>query len=180
LKPQEWRQFLNAIGPPGRETDHAAPAAARHCLARTRAACQGRGLLSGDATSTLSGKLKALWAAYWGEELRRDPVQATYFGEHRYDDRLPDPSVEARTALVARHRPTPEAARALDPSALSADERIDREVLLFLLDDLLEGEPYRDFLIPLTQQKGLRLSFAQAANFHPTGTNSAWVRPMRR
>src|SRR5262249_51374707 len=128
------------------------------------------GLISGDAASTPSGKLRALCAAYWDEELRRDPLQATYFGEHRYDDRLPDPSVAARTALIARHRATRDATRALDPSALSADERIDREVLLFLLDDLLEGEPYRDFLIPLTQQEGLHLSFAQAVNFHPIGT----------
>jgi uncharacterized protein (DUF885 family) len=128
------------------------------------------GLVSGDAASTPSGKLKVLCAAYWDEELRRDPLQATYFGEHRYNDRLPDPSVAARTTLIARHRATRNATRALDPSALSADERIDREVLLFLLDDLLEGEPYRDFLIPLTQQEGLHLSFAQAVNFHPTGT----------
>ena len=82
------------------------------------------GLLSGDAASTPSGKLKALCAAYWDEELRRDPLQATYFGEHRYDDRLPDPSVEARTALIARHRTTHDAAGALDPDLEAVGGRV--------------------------------------------------------
>jgi len=128
------------------------------------------GLISGDAAATPSGRLRAIFAGYWDDDLRRDPLQATYVGEHRYDDRMPDPSVEARTALIARHRATRDALRALGTAGLSAVERIDRQVLLFLLDDLLDGEAFRDFLIPMTQQEGLHLQFAQAVNFHPTGT----------
>ena len=94
------------------------------------------GLTTGDAASTPGGRLKALFAGYWDDELRRDPLEATYVGEHRYDDRLPDPSLAAREVLVAKHRTTRDALRAVDPSGLSVDERIDREVLLFTLDDL--------------------------------------------
>ena len=138
------------------------------------------GLISGDAASTPGGRLKALCATYWDEELRRDPLEATYVGDHRFDDSLPDPSTEAHRALIARLRATAEALRAIDPCGLSVDERIDRDVLLFTLDTLFEGEPFAEHLIPMTQQEGLHLKFAQAVNFHPTGTVGDFENYLRR
>lgn len=138
------------------------------------------GLVSGDASGTPSGRLKAIFASYWDDELKRDPLEATYVGEHRFDDRLPDPSLAAREALVARHRATRDSLRAIDPAGLARDERIDREVLLFTLDDLLEGERFRESLIPMSQQEGLHLKFAQAVNFHPATTIGDMTNYFRR
>lgn len=128
------------------------------------------GLVSGDAAATPGARLKALFAIYWDDELRRDPLDATFVGEHRYDDRLPDPSTAARQALAAKHRRTLDALRGIDPAGLSEDERIDRDVLLFILDTWLQGEAFHEHLIPLTQQEGLHLKFAQSVNFHPAAT----------
>ena len=43
-------------------------------------------------------------------------------------------------------------------------------MLLTTLDDKLAGERFRDHLIPISQQEGLHLKFAQSVNFHPVAT----------
>jgi uncharacterized protein (DUF885 family) len=49
--------------------------------------------------------------AYWDASLQADPTQGTVYGERRYDDRLPDISVEGRAATVARFEELLAAAR---------------------------------------------------------------------
>jgi prolyl oligopeptidase len=126
--------------------------------------------LGGDASKDPSQRLKAIFHDYWVDELRTDPLEATFVGDHRFDDRLGDPSDAAHRAKVERDRAARDALRGIDPAKLSADERIDRQVLLVTLHDRLEGERFRGHLIPLTQQEGLHLKFAQSVNFHPVGT----------
>ena len=41
---------------------------------------------------------------------------------------------------------------------------------MVMLDDKLEGVRFRNVLIPITQQEGLHLKFAQSVNFHPVAT----------
>lgn len=80
-----------------------------------------------------------------GSYLAADPVAATYLGDHRFDDQLPDPSPDAATARSAQLR---EQLAALDTVAgADAAERVDAEVLrtvqraeLFDLDELREAE----------------------------------------
>ncbi len=77
--------------------------------------------------------------------LAYDPAGATYLGDHRFDDRLPDPSPSAATARAAELR---EQLAGLDAAEVSdVAERVDAEVLrtalraeLFDLDVLYEGE----------------------------------------
>jgi hypothetical protein len=40
-------------------------------------------------------RLHALFEAEWERGLREDPLQATYLGDHRFDDRWPDVSAAA-------------------------------------------------------------------------------------
>src|SRR4051812_6684706 len=89
--------------------------------------------LGGDAADNPRTKLKAIFSAYWDDELRNDPLEATFEGDHRFDDRLPDPSDAAQKTRLARNRATREALARIDPAALTAEERIDREVLLAIL-----------------------------------------------
>jgi uncharacterized protein (DUF885 family) len=68
------------------------------------------------------------------------PVHGTMAGYHLVDDRWPDLSEEgrlARLALYARHRA---AADSLDQSDLSPDERVDRAILVELLERLRFGD----------------------------------------
>jgi uncharacterized protein (DUF885 family) len=128
------------------------------------------GFIGGEGTSSPSQQLKTLFAEFWAEELRSDPLEATFIGDHRYDDRLADLSEPAYESRLERHRDHRQALGRIDPAKLSADERIDREVLLTTLDDKVEGERFRGRLIPITQQDGIHLKFAQSVNFHPSAT----------
>src|SRR6266536_318337 len=74
-----------------------------------------------------------------------DPAAATYLGDHRFDDRLPDPSPSAATARAAQLREQLDALDAAETSDVA--EQVDAEVLrtalraeLFDLDVLREAE----------------------------------------
>ena len=50
-----------------------------------------------------SRKLRDLASAYWTDLLRTNPIEATVFvGDHRFNDRLDDPSPEAYQAWLDR------------------------------------------------------------------------------
>jgi uncharacterized protein (DUF885 family) len=75
--------------------------------------------------------LAALADRYWDTAMEAMPTTATLLGDHRFDDRLEDPSREEEDRLIARLDVIVADAQALDPSALSASEEITRRVLLF-------------------------------------------------
>ena len=64
------------------------------------------GLIGGDSAQAPGFRLQALFAAYWLDELRSDPLEATFNGDHRFDDRLADPSDAAHVARLQRDRAT--------------------------------------------------------------------------
>ena len=69
-----------------------------------------------------------------------EPIAATAIGDHRHDGRWPDVSAagrEARLAFIDRWRAT---FRGLDPSAMTPDEAIDRDLILSELDAMEFGE----------------------------------------
>lgn len=130
----------------------------------------GSEFLGGDVGQRPRGRLKAIFAEFWDDELRSDPLEATFVGDHRYDDRLADVSEAAHEARILRDRQHREALAGIDPQSLSPTERVDREVLLTTLDDRLEAERFRNHLVPISQQDGIHLKFAQSVNFHPVAT----------
>ncbi len=127
-------------------------------------------LLDGDGGATPSARLKALAVAYWDGQMRDDPLDATFRGDHRFDDRLPDTTEAAVVARLERLRKLRDAVKAVDPSRLNPDEKVDREFLHFLFNDALDAAPHRGHLVPFNQQNGLPLQFAQSVNFHPAST----------
>jgi uncharacterized protein (DUF885 family) len=76
-------------------------------------------------------ELKRLGDEYWEYTLEVSPTQALMLGDHRYGDRHEEISREAEDRHIARLRRFADAAEAIDPADLSADERISRDVLIF-------------------------------------------------
>ena len=136
-------------------------------LAATAPATAG---LLGDAAEGPGPKLKALIAAYGDAEMRDDPLDATFRGDHRFDDRLPDATLAGHDAKVARRRATLAALEDIDPAGLGAEEQVERELLQYTLESRLGYEPFRDYLIPVTHLIGLPLDFADNAGFQPAAT----------
>ncbi|MBV8170353.1 MAG: DUF885 family protein [Candidatus Eremiobacteraeota bacterium] len=77
---------------------------------------------------------------YLAESEQRDPLFADSIGIHTYDDRLPDLSPSAQEASYAWERDWRARFVALDPAALTQDERADLRALTDAIDaDLLEA-----------------------------------------
>jgi hypothetical protein len=51
---------------------------------------------------TCAEALADLFAAEWEDRLQADPLLATYYGDHRWDDRLPDVSPAAQEERIRR------------------------------------------------------------------------------
>src|SRR5262245_8503133 len=79
--------------------------------------------------------------------LESDPRLASYVGEHRFDDRLPDLSPGAVAERVAMLKEAADALAGIDPDAFDAEEQVDHAILsarveraLFELTDVREHE----------------------------------------
>jgi uncharacterized protein (DUF885 family) len=92
-----------------------------------------------DVSTTVDGLLN--------EYFRLQPADATGFGEHAYDHHWPDLTGEGHAAWSAWLREAEGRVQAIEPGELSADEAIDRRILLenlaamrFFADELREPE----------------------------------------
>jgi uncharacterized protein (DUF885 family) len=109
-----------------------------------------------SAASRATHSLHALFDSTWQRELHDDPLNATYLGDTRYNDRWTDESV---AAIEARHRD--------DVATLAALKRIPRKVLPVaeqLNYDLFEREyaqrlrvwPFKPWLYGINHQGGIQ------------------------
>ncbi|HEY0713105.1 MAG TPA: DUF885 domain-containing protein, partial [Polyangia bacterium] len=74
--------------------------------------------------------LSELAALYWERRLQADPIEATLLGDHRFDDRLPDPSPAANQAVIDALGALASEVRHIDEAALAARDRVTRAALL--------------------------------------------------
>ncbi|MEV6598046.1 DUF885 domain-containing protein [Actinoplanes sp. NPDC051346] len=79
--------------------------------------------------------------------LDSDPALATYAGDHRYDDRLPDHSSGAVAERVTMLRDAADALAGVDPDAIGQQDQVDHAILsavvergIFELSDVREHE----------------------------------------
>jgi uncharacterized protein (DUF885 family) len=80
------------------------------------------------------------FAAFLDAFVAMEPIAATAIGDHRHDGRWPDVSAagrEARLAFIERWRAT---FSGVDPSAMTPDEAIDRDLIVSELDAMEFGE----------------------------------------
>ncbi len=134
----------------------------------------------GEATGPAGQRLWEIIAAYWTDLLKTHPLEATIFvGDQRFSDRLDDPSVEAYQHWLDRLEATQTALNMIDPRALPAEERLDREILQATIQSRLQARRFGDHLVPLApivryasdlHFPDLHLLFAQLGEFHPAAT----------
>src|SRR5690606_11401661 len=75
-------------------------------------------LLAGLAHADPRAELRALFDAEWERGLRENPISATFFGDARYNDRLPDASLAAVAASQEADRAALGKLKAIDRAAL--------------------------------------------------------------
>jgi uncharacterized protein (DUF885 family) len=70
----------------------------------------------------------------WEDLLALQPTTATMYGDHRFDDRLEDPSSAGRAAVLARVCQARDEAMTVPESELSAEDRITQDMLVIAAD----------------------------------------------
>ncbi len=120
------------------------------------------------ADRTSAARLHALFDAAWEDSMRRHPPWATYMGDHRYGDKLPDASPQAEAAGHAETARQLQAARTIDQRALGST---DRTSLALFIHGLEEAQVFE----PLVGWR--RLSLGATGGFHTEFTGLLQVSP---
>ncbi|WP_425502902.1 DUF885 domain-containing protein [Pseudomarimonas arenosa] len=120
------------------------------------------------ATAT---QLDALYAEFWEASLKLNPVQATFTGDNRYNDQLPNFfSAEFRQQTKAFAEQWLAKVEALDPSGLDSSARISYDIFVNDLKQQLEGERYPRWMLPINQ-------FGSVFSFLPQLGSGAGAQP---
>ncbi len=104
-------------------------------------------------------KLDSLYEAYHEFILREFPESASLNGDHRYDDRLTDYSLEARKTRLQSIQQFMKVASSVEERELGEAARLNRDLFLWDLDRWIRSEEWQEYLMPLSQQSGVHLDF---------------------
>ncbi|MBX7168995.1 MAG: DUF885 domain-containing protein [Pirellulales bacterium] len=107
---------------------------------------------------------------HWTWQLRDDPLFATSYGEHAYDDRLPDESLAAH-----EHRQQQLAAylarwQGLDRAALSDTDQVNYDLFGWQLRESLAEYGFGAHLMPITNRSGFHIYFPELPKRVPLRT----------
>jgi uncharacterized protein (DUF885 family) len=116
---------------------------------------------------TPAQQLAALIDAQWQADLRADPLLATQSGDARYNDRLPlataaefERQARADGEFLGR-------LRRIDRAALSPADRLNRDLLEFVLRHRVALAPFRGWRIPLVSDEGFHIEVTRMADGVP-------------
>ncbi|MFT3763094.1 MAG: DUF885 family protein [Pseudoxanthomonas sp.] len=142
--------------------------AATLALAAMLAACQPASAPTGSVTATPAAepatdkaqRLNALYAEYWEEYLKMNPLAATFQGDHRYDDQWPDSgSAEYRRQKHEFIERWLQRVDAVGKDGLAGQGLLSYEIFAQQGKDALEGERFPDWMLPVNQM-GSTASYA--------------------
>ena len=102
---------------------------------------------------------------YYEGKLQLSPVEATFLGDARYNDRLPNTlSRQFREESRAFYQDQLARLRAIDRDALEPTDQVSYDVLEWELNMALQGADFRTDLLPLDQFSGIHLTVGQLAS----------------
>src|SRR5437764_2182178 len=100
---------------------------------------------------------------YWEACLEARPTDATLHGDHRYDDRIEDVSVDAEARQRATWLELRAAVDGIDPVALDGAGRVTRELLRAELTDAVEAIDVGETQLRFDQNTGFHAELFVAA-----------------
>jgi uncharacterized protein (DUF885 family) len=114
--------------------------------------------------------LAALALDYWEGVLRRNPVLATFLGDYRYNDRLPDVGPEGRATEESDLRDVLRRLDALRGAPFAVEDRITRDMLRLAVQAGLDALRLRLDEMSVDQMEGPQVWLLELLNWHPTDT----------
>src|SRR6266567_415974 len=107
---------------------------------------------------------------YWEGVLRRNPTLATFFGDYRYNDRLPDIGPRGRQAEEAELRAVLTRLERLRDAKLGTEDRITWDMLRLAVQFGLDELRLRLDELAVDQMDGPQVWLQELLNWHPTDT----------
>ena len=115
-------------------------------------------------------QLLSLFDEQWEYEMRVHPEFATALGDNRYNDRLDNESAEAVQSELEQARKFLARFEAIDPSSLSQQDKLSRELMIRELRLDLEGARFKHWEMPVNQRDGPHLDFPDLITITPFNT----------
>ena len=112
-------------------------------------------------------QLRALFDEEWEYELKQSPETATSLGDNRFNNQLDDYSAEAVLADIAAKQKFLPRFEAIDPSGLSPQDALSRELMIRKLKLEIEGAQFKSWEMPVNQMNGPHLSLVDMVTFVP-------------
>ena len=112
-------------------------------------------------TESATTQLHALIAAEWESRLREDPLFATYTGDHRFDNRLPDAGEDPAARWLAHLRDVRAQLARLDGALLSGADRQNLAILGRLLDDEIAELEFHAYRLPISRSGGFHVQLVE-------------------
>ncbi len=109
-------------------------------------------------------QLYALFDADWEYNLKESPTSASFLGDKRYNDRWDDKSFAAIERRQKRRAETLFNLKKINRRELSAFDRLNYDLFAKNLSEAVEGEKFKSYLTPITQQGGIQTA-DDLANF---------------
>jgi uncharacterized protein (DUF885 family) len=118
--------------------------------------------VAADPAPTKAAQLNTLYAEYWEENLKLNPITATFAGDPRYNDQLPNfltKEFEDQThAFIQKYY---DRARAIGADGLTGQDRLSYDIFTLARESELEGFAFPDRLLPIDQFQNIAAFFAQ-------------------
>lgn len=118
-------------------------------------------------TQTPANKLHALFAEEWQYELRTSPEFATALGDQRYNDRLSDYSAAAAIADIKAKKEFLSRFDAIDPSSLSEQDALSRQLMIRNLRQEIEGAQFVSWEMSVSQNSGPQIELPDLITITP-------------
>lgn len=107
---------------------------------------------SAQAAQAKAERLDQLYAEHWEEYLKLNPIQATFQGDHRYDDQLPDfgskQFLEQKHEFVKRWL---DSVKAIGPDGLEGQDLLSYEIFVRNGEMELVSEQFPSWMLPVNQ-----------------------------
>ncbi len=103
-----------------------------------------------------AGQLTALYADFWEETLKLNPIQATFQGDNRYNDQLPDfGSAEFRQQMHDFNQRWLKKVEAIGEDGLQGQDLLSYRIFVRERRNALDAEKFPDWMMPVNQMGSL-------------------------
>ena len=127
-----------------------------------------------------NSSLLELFKQYDEYNLRNSPENATYEGDHRFDDQLSDYSEDAVKSYYDSTRAFLKELQDIDYSSLNVDNKLNYDLFKSSLEQQLEGEKFNWYYMPMGQQNGIHIEFPQIVEVQPLSTYEEYQKYFKR